>query len=209
LQEHAWCKVVFKDGSLQQTLQKEVPKLKQKFQTLQNGIVTGVTTRYTGAMCYRAIRPLAKFHPDYKAAGEVILNSDTLEAVSRLSFAGVKRTGNYHTHPGVIDGLSQVCGFIMNCNDYADLDGDVFMNHGWSSLQLFEPISFDEQYTTYTQMKEGEDALWHGDVVVLNSKDKVVAYIGHVAVRLSFSFLSNTLKQWMLILILLPDPTSC
>lgn len=175
---------MFKDGSLQQTLQKEVPALKQKIQTLEKGVVTGTTYRYNGAMCYRAIRPLAKFHPDYKAAGEVILNSNTLEAVSRLSFAQIKRAGTYHTHPGVIDALSQVCGFIMNCNDYADLDGDVFMNHGWSSLQIFEPLSFDEEYTTYTKMTEGEDALWHGDVVVLDRNDKVVAYIGHVAVRI-------------------------
>jgi hypothetical protein len=151
--------------------------------------MSGTVSRYTGAMCYRAIRPLARFHPDYRAAGEVLLNSDTLEAVSRLSFATVKRVGNFHTHPGIIDALSQSCGFIMNCNEYADLDGDVFMNHGWSSLQLFEPISFDEEYTTYTQMKEGDDNLWHGDVVVLNNKDKVVAYIGHVAVSLgSLSF---------------------
>lgn len=62
------------------------------------------------------------------------------------------------------------------------------MNHGWSSLQLFEPLDFNEEYTTYVQMKDSGDSLWHGDVVVLNSKDKVVAYIGHVAVRLGFPF---------------------
>ena len=85
---------------------------------------------------------------------------------------------------GVIDGLSQACGFIMNCNDYADLDGNVFMNHGWSSLQFFEPISFDDEYTTYTRMSEGNDSLWHGDIVVLDSQDRVVGHFGHMAVCL-------------------------
>lgn len=190
LQEHAWCRVIFKDGSLQQTLQNGVPDLLKISQNLRDGIISGAVTRYTGNMCYRAIRPLARFHPDYRAAGEVLLNSNTLEAVSRLSFATIKSNGNFHTHPGVIDALSQACGFIMNCNDFADpdLEGDVFMNHGWSSLQLFEPLDFNEEYTTYVQMKDSGDSLWHGDVVVLNSKDKVVAYIGHVAVRLAFHF---------------------
>lgn len=190
MQEHAWCRVVFKDGSLQQKAQKNVPELKQKFQHLRDGVISGAVSRYTGAMCYRAIRPLARFHPDYRAAGEVLLNSNTLEAVSRLRFDTVKRDGKFHTHPGVIDALTQSCGFIMNCNEFADpdLEGDVFMNHGWSSLQLFEPLSFDEEYTTYTQMKDSGDSLWHGDVVVLNSKDKVVAHIGHVAVRLGILF---------------------
>lgn len=196
MQEHAWCRVVFKDGALQEKLQKGVPELKHKSQALRDGIPSGEVSRYTGAMCYRAIRPLARFHPDYRAAGEVLLNSNTLEAVSRLNFATIKRDGTFHTHPGVIDALTQSCGFIMNCNEFADpdLEGDVFMNHGWSSLQLFEPLSLDEEYTTYTQMKDSGDSLWHGDVVVLNSKNKVVAYIGHVAVRIViFPFPSSAL----------------
>lgn len=202
MQEHAWCRVVFKDGSLRPTLQKSVSELKQKFQALRDGVISGAVSRYTGAMCYRAIRPLARFHPDYRAAGEVLLNSNTLEAVSRLSFATVKREGSFNTHPGVIDALTQSCGFIMNCNEFADpdLEGDVFMNHGWSSLQLFEPLSFDEEYTTYTQMKDSGDSLWHGDVIVLNSKDKVVAHIGHVAVSLGVPFylpLSSRVLSWL------------
>jgi hypothetical protein len=189
LQEHANCKVVFKDGSLQKTLQKDVPAMKQKIQRMRDGILSGAVARYNGAMCYRAIRPLAKFHPDYRVAGELLLNSETLEAASRSNFTNVKRGGTFHTHPGVIDGLSQICGFAMNCNDYADLDGDVFMNHGWGTLQIFEPISLDAEYTTYTHMKQGkaDPSLWFGDIVILNSEDQVAAYFGQAIVRY-FSF---------------------
>jgi acyl transferase domain-containing protein len=185
LQEHANCKVVFQDGSLQQTLQKDVPAMKQKIQKMRDGILSGAVARYNGAMCYRAIRPLAKFHPDYRVAGELLLDSKTLEAASRSNFTNVKRGGTFHTHPGVLDGLSQICGFAMNCNDYADLDGDVFMNHGWGSLQLFEPIDLDAEYTTYTRMEQGkvDPSLWFGDIVILNSKDQVAAYFGQAIVR--------------------------
>ncbi|KAK3319477.1 beta-ketoacyl synthase [Cercophora scortea] len=183
LQLHSQCKVIFKDASLRETLQKEVPKTKQKLQKLRDGVTTGEVSRYTGAMCYRAIRPLARFHPDFKAGGEVLLNSNTLEAGSRLTFGTVKNTGSFHTHPGVIDALTQACGFIMNCNDHADPDGDVFMNHGWGSLQIYEPINHRDEYTTYTRMVEGKDDLWYGDIAVLDSKDRVVAWFGHNVIQ--------------------------
>jgi hypothetical protein len=132
-------------------------------------------------MVYRAIRPLARFHGDYRAIDEVVLNSNTLEASSRLSYGTVKRGGDYHTHPAIIDSLTQSCGFTMNCNDSTDLDNEVYMNHGWGSFQIFESISFERVYTTYTQMKEGTDKLWHGDVVIFDD-EKVVAFFGQIAV---------------------------
>lgn len=56
------------------------------------------------------------------------------------------------------------------------------MNHGWSALQLFEGIEFDKEYTTYTQMFEGADKLWRGDVVVFQG-EKIVASLKGIAVR--------------------------
>ena len=162
--------------------------VQQKMQTLRDGIATGVTARFNRPMVYRAIRPLARFHEDYRAIDEIVLNSDTLEASSQLSFGNVKRDGTYHTHPAIIDSLTQSCGFAMNCNDGTDLDQEVFMNHGWGSFQIFEPLEFDKKYTTYTRMGEGADKLWHGDVVVLDG-ETVVAFFGRIAVR---CFLSST-----------------
>lgn len=171
----------FKDASLQQLLVRDLESLKQKQKALRDGIATGVTARFNRPMVYRAIRPLARFHDDYRAIDEIVLNSKTLEASSRLSFGSVKQGGRYHTHPAIIDSLTQSCGFAMNCNDGTDLDNEVFMNHGWGSFQIFEPLDFDKVYTTYTRMEEGADKLWHGDVVILDG-DKVVAFFGQIAV---------------------------
>ena len=182
LQEHARCIVCFKDGSLQQELQENLAQLNGKVKNLREGIAIGTTARFNRPMVYRAIRPLARFHDDYRAIDEIVLNSNTLEAVSYLSFGSVKRGGSFHTHPAIIDSLTQSCGFTMNCNDNTDLDVEVFMNHGWGSFQIFEPIDFDKKYITYTRMEEGVDKLWHGDVVVMNG-DRVAAYFGQIAVR--------------------------
>ncbi|KAL8665034.1 MAG: hypothetical protein Q9202_002590 [Teloschistes flavicans] len=182
LQEHARCVVRFQDHILQGTLQKDSLGLKQKMQSLREGIIAGDTARFSRHMVYRMIRPLARFHNDYRAIDEVVLNSKTLEASSKLSFGSVKRDGDFHTHPAIIDALTQSCGFAMNCNESTDLDNEVFMNHGWGGFSLFETIDFDKVYTTYTRMHEGNDKLWHGDVAVFDG-DRIVASFQQVTMQ--------------------------
>lgn len=199
LQEHSRCVLRFKDCSLQAKLQAEAHMIKAKMQDVRAGIADGTTARFNAPMVYRAIRPLARFHDDYRAIDEIVLNSNTLEAVCQLSYSNVKKAGDFSTHPAIIDSLTQLCGFTMNCNDGCDLDKEVFMNHGWGSFQIFEPIDHDKVYTTYTQMKQGVDKLWHGDVCVFDG-EKIVAWFGQIAVR-AFALPSNPVpkvSEWLI-----------
>lgn len=184
LQEHARCVIRFQDRAHQRKLQGEAAAIKQKMQSLRGGIASETTARFNRPMVYRMIRPLAQFHTDYRAIDEVVLNSKTLEASSRVSFGSVKRNidDRFHTHPAIIDALSQSCGFVMNCNDGCDLDVEVFMNHGWGSFQIYEEMKFEKAYTTYTRMHEGKDRLWHGDVAVFDG-DKIVASFQQLAIQ--------------------------
>ncbi|CAK3875036.1 Conidial yellow pigment biosynthesis polyketide synthase [Lecanosticta acicola] len=183
LQEHSRCNVTWADGKLQKELQGKKSEIKKKMQALREGIAKETAARFNRPMVYRAIRPLARFHDDYRAIDEVVLDSNTLEATSKLSFGTVKKDGDYHTHPAIIDALTQSCGFTMNCNDSVDLDVEVAMNHGWGGFQIFEPIDFNKKYTTYTQMHEGQDKLWHGDVAVFDENDKIVASFKEIAIQ--------------------------
>ncbi|KAK7957300.1 Acyl transferase/acyl hydrolase/lysophospholipase [Apiospora aurea] len=187
LQEHARCVVRFQPPTLQRDLQQSsVADAQARIQALREGVVSGATARYSRAMVYRAIRPLARFHDDYRAIDGILLDSGTLEAACRLSFGGVRQNKNdtFHTHPAVLDALTQVCGFAMNCNDGTDLDVEIFMNHGWGSLQLFEPVRFDGRYTTYTRMEPGPDKLWRGDVLVYDDDGgRLVAHLGQIAIQ--------------------------
>ncbi|KAH8200904.1 hypothetical protein TruAng_004913 [Truncatella angustata] len=182
LQEHSRCNVQFTDRSLQNKLQKEMVEIKQKQQILREGISTGETARFNRAMVYRAIRPLARFHDDYRAVDEIVLNSKTLESSSRLSFGGFHKEGNFHTHPGLLDALTWSSGFTMNCNDNNDLDKEVFVNHGWGSFRMFEALDLSKIYTTYSRMVEGKDHLWHGEIVIMEN-DRVVAHFGQFAMQ--------------------------
>ncbi|UPX21004.1 Noranthrone synthase [Ascochyta rabiei] len=182
LQEHSRCVVRFKSEKFQQLLQHKAENIKKKMQILRDGVGPGMTARFNRSMVYRMISPLARFHNDYKAVDEIVLNSDTLEASCRLSFGSVRRGGKFHTHPAIIDALTQSCGFTMNCNDATDLDFQVYMNHGWSSFSIFEHLDFDKVYTTYTRMEQGANKLWHGDVTIFDG-DNVVAFFGRIAIQ--------------------------
>ncbi|KAF2853068.1 ketoacyl-synt-domain-containing protein [Plenodomus tracheiphilus IPT5] len=182
LQEHGRCQLRFKSKGHQAQLQMESKTSQEQMRVLREGIAKGTTARFNRPMVYRMIRPLARFHDDYRAIDEIILDSNTLEASSRLSFGSVKRAGKFHTHPAIIDSLTQACGFAMNCNDSNDLDVQVFMNHGWGSFSIFQPLDFEKVYTTYTRMSQGVDRLWYGDVVVFDG-ETVVAFFGQIAIQ--------------------------
>jgi hypothetical protein len=127
-------------------------------------------------MAYNMVQALAEFHPDYRCIDETILDNETLEAASMVSFGDVKKGGTFHTHPGFIDGLTQSGGFVMNANTKTNLGVEVFVNHGWDAFQLYESVTDDRQYLTYVQMKPGDSNQWKGDVVIL-SHDRLIGSV--------------------------------
>ena len=176
-QEHANCVLRFTDRFiLLNKLQKYSVSIKTRMQSLRKGIAKNATARFNRPMVYRMIRPLARFHDAYRAIDEVVLDSASLEASASVSFGGIKKDGDFALHPAIIDAFTQSCGFVMNCNDYTNLDQEVYMNHWWGRFQVFEDVHFDRPYISYTQMIEGKDKLWHGDVIIFDGETIVAAF---------------------------------
>ena len=144
------------------------------------------TYLFNKPMIYKMVATLADFDPKYRALDEIVLDSSAMEAFSVANFSSMKTDGKYHTHPAYIDALSQSAGFVMNANDKSNLDLEVFVNHGWSSFQLFEDLSPNKHYETHVAMLESSGKLWKGDVLVLDG-DKVVAIFGGIAVSPSLT----------------------
>ncbi|KAK3390615.1 conidial yellow pigment biosynthesis polyketide synthase [Podospora didyma] len=184
-QEHAKCIIRFTDRAiLLSKLQTNAAAVKDRMQALRRGIADETAARFNRPMVYRMIRPLAQFHDEYRAIDEVVLDSKTLEASASVSFGQIKqKEGIFALHPAIIDAFTQSCGFTMNCNDSCDLDKEVYMNHGWGSFQVFaDEIHSDRPYTSYTRMEEGQDKLWHGDVVIFDG-DTIVAAFERIAIQ--------------------------
>lgn len=143
---------------------------------MRQACVEGKTYRFNGPMAYNMVQSLADFHKDYRCIDETIYDNENYEAACTVSFGQMKQGGKFHTHPGAIDGLTQSGGFIMNANENTKLEQEIFVNHGWKSFQMFEPIRHDRQYKTLARMAPAENKQWEGDIVVW-CEDRVVASI--------------------------------
>lgn len=170
----------FEDQPRMEALKRTAQATKDRIAGLRLGIESGKTQRYSQASAYKMIGPLARFHHDYRAVNEIIMNGNTFEVTSSVNFKDVKAAGKFNTHPAYIDAFTQAGGFVMNCNDANDLDVEVFVNHGWDSLQLYEQFSVDENYTTFVQMVEKEGRMFEGDVVVFRGDEVAASYKGVV-----------------------------
>ena len=160
---------------------KKADDKKRRIVQLYEGLSSGKTYRFSKSMAYRMVGALAEFDTDYQAVNEVVLDNKNMESSSLVDFKNVKKGGNFHTHPAFIDNLSQSGGFVMNCNDSADLHNEIFVNHGWNSFQIYESFEPDKAYQTHVQMSVAQDKLWKGDVLVFRA-EKLVACFGSVLV---------------------------
>ncbi|KAK4995686.1 hypothetical protein LTR66_004547 [Elasticomyces elasticus] len=181
--KHAWCTVRFANKSQLRALEKKVPQYQVKINRLRNGFKTGHFVRYNKTSGYKLMRDVAHFHPDYKLLDNLILDESTLEAASTLSFKGVESTGIFAAHPACVDAITQVAGFAMNAADVTDLDKEVYVNHGWNSFQIYQPLAKDRAYDAYVRMhKDPKGDLVHGDAIVLDG-NTVVAFFGGLSLR--------------------------
>ncbi|KAG6354177.1 hypothetical protein INS49_004781 [Diaporthe citri] len=184
-QQHAQCTIMFTNSEVMKHIEQfdMAGSYAKLVQALRQGIAAHRTVRFTCNMMYRMISSLAEFHPDHKLVEDIVLDSQTHEATARVSFGQLlgedgKPAGSFHTHPGIVDALTQPAGFALNGADTADLDREAYINHGWGSFYLFEQLELTKAYTVYVHMTEGEDHIWYGDIVVLDmSEDDGVARV--------------------------------
>ena len=144
---------------------------------LRDGLLEGKTYRFNKSMIYKMVAAVAEFDCNYRAIDDIILDSDALEACGNVRY-NCSDEGLFHTHPVILDALSQIAGFVMNANDSADLDKEVYVNHGWRRFEMFEPISAGKLYQTYVKMEPRPDNLWEGDIMVFDTGRVVACFKG-------------------------------
>ncbi|KAF2169976.1 hypothetical protein M409DRAFT_35986 [Zasmidium cellare ATCC 36951] len=177
--EHATCNIRFTEKA---QLQDDAAETKSKINALRKRLLDDKAYQFNRSMIYKCIGALANFDPNYRGLFTITMDSNDLEASNVVEFSSVSAKGDFHTHPAYIDALSQVGGFVMNCNDQTDLSKEVFVNHGWGSFHMVEPLSATEKYQAHVKMRETPNKLWKGDIVVLRG-DKVAAKFCDIALQ--------------------------
>ncbi|KAH8585883.1 beta-ketoacyl synthase [Bisporella sp. PMI_857] len=180
--EHGECSIIFRNKDQLKEIQQKVQEYLSRIEYLRKGAESGRLLRLSQTYAYKLIGALAQFHPDYRAADEVTLDSSTMEASASVSFGQVVSNGTFSTHPAYIDVLTQTAGFVMNAKESTDLAIQVFVNHGWQSFQIFEEISKNKSYKIYVKMAQDEGEFWRGDTIMLDGTT-VVAFFKGVTLR--------------------------
>jgi acyl carrier protein/pimeloyl-ACP methyl ester carboxylesterase len=76
--------------------------------------------------------------------------------------------GKFAVNPCIFDSILQLTTFVMNANDNADFQKEVYVIRGWHSAFLDEDLSKSETYETYVQMSPRDKDLAVGDISILH-----------------------------------------
>ncbi|UNI24282.1 Noranthrone synthase [Purpureocillium takamizusanense] len=184
--EHGKCSIRFTDRKKMETLRPLVDNYTSRIDSLHKMAEKGAALRLSGSYAYRLVRSLASFDSNYRAIDEIILDSTALESCSKVSFGQVKSHGKFNTHPAYIDVMAQIAGFVMNGKETTDLESEVYVNHGWRSLQLYEELSQSKSYWSYVKMSQdtsSNEGFWRGNCIMLDDKHNIVAFFEHITLR--------------------------
>ena len=178
---HSACTLRFTDDTDYRALQKQVPNYLAKIERLHDGLRSGDLTMYNKKGGYKLMDTVAQFHPDYKLLDNVILDEDTLEATCTMDFSCVQPGGTYAAHPGEVDAITQLGGFMVNAQDSINLEEEVYISHGWDSLQVYKEMGPEEPYQLYVKMHRRDAEFYYGDTILLQG-NTVVAFFKGVTV---------------------------
>ncbi|KAI7970709.1 hypothetical protein EIK77_007889 [Talaromyces pinophilus] len=140
----------------------------------------GRVQKLIGKTGYQLVSSLAQYNADFMGVASVLLDSRNREAVATIKFENYRSAaGSFYINPHLIDNLGQPALFIMNANDEADLSKEVFVNHGWSSLHFYKPLSISSTYHSHVRMTgPSDDGMYRGNVIVFEKNEVVAHYRG-------------------------------
>ena len=168
---HAKATIVFGERQReQQNLQQEKSATKSQIESLKGDAASGTTERFTTSMAYRMVASLAHYDASHKGVKECHLNSETYEACALVSTAEKNRLpGDFTVHPCVFDSILQLATFVLNANENAQFEQEVYVVRGWDSAFLDGILASEDEYQTYVKMTAQDKDNSVGDIAVMKN----------------------------------------
>ena len=152
---------------------------RSRIDVLFQGADVGKYNKVNREQAYEAFSSLVQYDKKYHGMKQVILDSKKFEASSLIEFRATERDGDFETSPYWIDNIAHLSGFILNGSDAVDSKKQVYISHGWESLQMLRPLSARKSYRNHVRMFQGPGKTMVGDVHVFDGDD-MVALVGGV-----------------------------
>ncbi|KAL2813896.1 beta-ketoacyl synthase [Aspergillus granulosus] len=155
-EQHAECSVVF-PAALQAIQEAKVSSglILQAMEGIREKVISDShVQKLSGSTGYQLVSSLATYNDEYKGVAEIIMDSSTLTAAIKVKCCSPANEGIYCVNPFLIDSFGQPALFVMNANDHTDLDKEVFVNHGWDSMEFFQRVDAEKTYEVYVDMSK-------------------------------------------------------
>ncbi|KAH7076878.1 hypothetical protein BKA63DRAFT_468889 [Paraphoma chrysanthemicola] len=177
LAEHASCTIkVSQSQTWFDDWRRNAYLIRSRISSLRNTVDNGGAHKLKRGLAYKLFSTLVDYSRDYQGMEAVILDSESLEATAQVKFQ-IGDCG-FDWHPCWIDSLGHIAGFIMNGNENIYAKDQVFINHGWDTMQCAKPVEFGKTYTTYNRMQFESGTMYAGDTYVLDGADIIAIFRG-------------------------------
>lgn len=156
--------------------------IQSRIEALEQMSVRGEATRFSHNMAYRLFaNNLVDYAPKYRGMQSVVLNG--LEAFAEVTLSHEK-AGSWAIPPQYIDSVAHLAGFIMNCSDSMDTQGNFCVTPGWKSMRFATKLEAGAKYRSYVKMMPtAEDpTVFMGDVYIMQN-DTIVGMVGGITFR--------------------------
>lgn len=152
---------------------------RSRIDVLSQGADVGKYKKVSRVQAYEVFASLVQYDKKYQGMKEVILDSNNFEATSLIEFRATESDGDFEANPYWIDNITHLSGFVLNGSDAIDSKKQVYISHGWESLQIVRPLSARKSYRNHVKMHQGARQTMTGDVHVFDGED-MVALVGGV-----------------------------
>ena len=152
---------------------------RSRIDVLSQGADVGKYQKVSRVQAYDVFASLVQYDKKYHGMKEVILDSNNFEATSLIEFQATESDGEFEANPYWIDNITHLSGFVLNGSDAIDSKKQVYISHGWESLQIVRPLSARKSYRNHVKMHQGARQTMIGDVHVFDGED-MVALVGGV-----------------------------
>ena len=177
---HASCVVEYGDAeSWLEAWSRLAYLYRSRIDVLNQGAEFGKYEKVSRGQAYEAFSSLVKYDEKFYGMKEVILDSKNFEASSLIEFRATEGDGDFEANPYWIDNITHLSGFVLNGTDAVDSKKEVYISHGWESLQMVRPLAARKCYRNHVKMHRGPKQTMVGDVYVFDGED-MVALVGGV-----------------------------
>ena len=178
--EHASCVVEYGDTkSWLAEWSRHAYLFRSRIDVLAQGANAGKYKKISRGPAYEAFSSLVQYDKKYHGMKEIIMDSKNFEATSLIEFQATESDGDFDGNPYWIDNVTHLSGFVLNGNEVVDTKKQVYISHGWKSLQVAHPLTARKKYRNHVKMFPGEKQTMVGDVYVFDGEE-MVALVGGV-----------------------------